>query len=394
MTRIANIYTALLMLYYLQGTLYSSGSSLSRAFLIMILFVSLYFFIRANTKYSLPRPMRILTILVLVFSLYGIFPIIFGVGNVARSVEPSQFLKTIYLSLLPCYAYYCFFKEGRMTEEQIRKWFVVFLLVALASYYYNRANLIAYFAEEGNYVEDITNNEGYTILSLICLLPLFSRKPFLQFGFLAICLLYVLMGFKRGAILAGALSTVWMLYHTIKQPGDSKQKGRKLLVLFFSIVVILGSVYVFKYLVSNNLYFNTRMENTIEGNSSHRDEYFSFLINYFFNGQDALHFLFGNGCYGTLIVFINGAHNDWLEIAIDHGLVFLLVYFAYWISLISMLIKGNKRSTPTIMLGVFIIVYFMKTLYSMSYNTVTPYASIAYAYAMVYYEYATIKKYD
>ena len=99
-----------------------------------------------------------------------------------------------------------------------------------------------------------------------------------------------------------------------------------------------------------------------------------------------MRFLFGNGAYGTIQLYFNYAHNDWLEIAIDNGLIVLILYAAFWISLIAMLFKGKRGTTTTLMLGMFIIIYFIRTMISMSYNSISLYAACALGYALAYYE--------
>lgn len=375
------------MLYYSQGALYDEGSLLSRVLLVFILLISLYFFAYANQHYKLPKPLKILTFLVIVFSIYGIIPLIVGVGDVRVAIQPFQFIKFIYLSLLPIYTFYVFWQKKWITETTIRLWFFVFWAVAIAGFYYSNKNMLAAAISAGSSAEEFTNNEGYTVLSLICLLPLFNKRPILQYVLLSVCMAYVLMGFKRGAMLAAVPCLFWFVMQTFKTDNHNKSKiFRQLVRLLLVVALVFGVVYGVQYLLHESDYFNYRMDQTASGESSGRDVYYTFFLNHILNDSNIVEILFGNGAYGTAIVFGDGAHNDWFEIMIDNGIIILVVYLSFWISLFVMLFKGNRSSMATTMLGLFVLLYFMKTFYSMSYNTVTPYAACALAYALANYE--------
>lgn len=386
MKKFANIYIGMLVLYYAQGAFYSVGSLFSRLLLVIVLLISIYYFIYANSHYSLPQPLKILSFLVLVFTVYGIIPIVTGTSNLSRSIPPFLYIKNLYLSLLPIYVFYVFWRKEWVDETAIRRWFLVFLAVAVAGFYNNNIEALEEARALGSSREEFTNNQSYTILSLICLLPLFYKKSFVQYSLLAIIMFYVVIGFKRGAILAGAVCLVWFIMQSFKTENTTKVSFRRVFRLILVVGIVLSAIYLFQYLLDTSDYFITRIERTREGDSSGRDELFSVLFYHFINETSVIKFLFGNGAYGTLEVVGNGAHNDWLEIAIDNGFVFLVVYLVYWIKMFSMLFKGDRLSISTTMMGLFVIIYFMKTLFSMSINSTTPYAACALAYAMVNYQ--------
>lgn len=380
---IPNIYISLWIVYSLQGTLYTSGGMISRLLLVVLMLVSLYYFCYANLKYKLPTPLRILSILVIAWSFYGVFPILFGTGRTAFPVLSYSYLRAIYISLLPIYCFYVFFKQRSLDEKNIKVWFFFFLVTATFNYFRYQTNALTDSSDE-----EITNNVGYVFLSLLPLLPLFGRKPIIQYGLLAICFYFILVGFKRGAILIGVLCAGWMISRTLrsKQLGGRKLSRRRFLLILMVFVTIGLGVYLIRDLLASSDYFKYRLEMTLEGSSSRRDLLYTFFFNHFIHETNLMRFLFGNGAYGTIQLYFNYAHNDWLEIAIDNGLIVLILYAAFWISLIAMLFKGKRGTTTTLMLGMFIIIYFIRTMISMSYNSITLYAACALGYALAYYE--------
>ena len=385
------------LLYNLQGFLIPVGGMTSRTLLLLILVISLYYFVFANFRLKLPKPLKILSILVAIFTLYGLEPILFGTGDLAFKVAPFGYLKTILISLLPIYAFYVFFNQGWLSEKGIMRWTVVFVAVAIGQYYIGRQQLMERIIEAGSNREEFTNNAGYILVSVLPLLTLFWRKPFFQYVLLGVCMLYVLMGFKRGAILSGALCSIWLIFNSFSaESGSYRSGGRQMFARFLlTVIIIAGAVYAVQRVMMTSDYFNYRVQQTVEGDSSLRDINYNFFWNHFISETSPLRFLFGYGANGTLKIWSNYAHNDWLEIAINNGLFVLLIYAYYWISLIRMFFKGNRRSVHVIMLGMFIIIYFIRSIFSMSYGDITIYAASALAYAMVNYESkngVTIKK--
>lgn len=349
--------------------------------------MSLYFWVYAMNRIAMPKPLRILSVMLVIWTAYGLWPIMFGMEKMTIMPQAFSALKWQYLSLLPIFSFYVFVRKGWLTEQMLTRWFFAFLIVAIANYYKYQNQLLE--MDLTGRLEGITNNSGYIVLSLFPLLPLFWRKPILQYSLLAVIMLYVLMALKRGAILAGVFCSVWMIVKTLRERGrvDSKTARRKIIRLLLSIGFVVFVVYAVQNMFLSNEYFRYRYDSTLEGASSDRDIIYGQLLRHFFNESNVISFLFGNGAYGTVKVVGTFAHNDWLEIAIDNGVIFLIIYLIYWISLVKMLLKGEKSSATTLMLGLFIIIYFLKTLFSMSYNDLTPYAACALGYAMAKYEY-------
>lgn len=338
------------------------------------------------SRFNMPRPLKTLSVMLVIWTAYGLWPIMFGVEQMAVTPQAFSSLKWQYLSLLPVFSFYVFVRNNWLTERMITRWFFAFLLVSIANYYKYQNQLLA--VDTTGRLEGITNNSGYIVLSLFPLLPLFWRKPILQYSLLTIIMLYVLLAFKRGAILIGGVCSVWMVVNTLrdKRSVDSKTVRKQVLRLLLSIAFIMMVVYFIQNLLLSNDYFNYRFNSTLEGGSSNRDVIYKQLLHHLFYESNIVNFMFGNGAYGTLKIAGAFAHNDWLEIAIDNGVFFLVLYFVYWISLVKMLINGKKTSSTTLILGLFVVIYFFRTIFSMSYNDLTPYAACALGYAMAKFE--------
>ena len=104
---------------------------------------------------------------------------------------------------------------------------------------------------------------------------------------------------------------------------DEKQKWKGYLLSFVSIaaVVFLG----YRYYLDNE-YLQYRLEVAAQGNISGRDIIYSNIWNSWLN-SNSFHFLFGYG-FAASIKITGGsfAHNDWLEILSNFGLLGVIIF--------------------------------------------------------------------
>ena len=94
-----------------------------------------------------------------------------------------------------------------------------------------------------------------------------------------------------------------------------------------------------------------------------------------------MHFLLGRGANGTLEIYYNYAHNDWLEIAVNQGLLGVIIYFVYWKNMYATWKNATNVDAKAI-IAMAIIVYFAKTLFSMSYGDMTYVFTSVLGYAL------------
>ena len=118
---------------------------------------------------------------------------------------------------------------------------------------------------------------------------------------------------------------------------------------------------------SNDFFFNRVME-TKEGKSSERDNIYGFFLNYFFSADNGFNFIWGNGAYGTTKIYGTEAHNDWLEVAIDFGIVGLILFMSFWLSIYKNIRYSKKYISTALFSAVVMCVIFIfsRTFFSMS----------------------------
>jgi hypothetical protein len=242
-----------------------------------------------------------------------------------------------------------------------------------------RDERLAAAAAKGMVMDEITNNSGYLFLSLFPLLPLWNRRPLLQYLLWGVCMAFVLFSVKRGAIMIAAVCSVWLVLKAFSSHQRTREKLWRLLLT--GLLVVVAIRFVQEFIQSSQL-FMVRLEELLAGNSSGRDTIYRQYARFFFDQTGMLPLLFGNGADATLRLFGRLAHNDWLEIGIDNGMLMVALYLVYWVSLFAASRRAKGNNTCHMMLGLFLIIYFLRTIFSMSYNDVSFFSASAMGFAL------------
>ena len=188
---------------------------------------------------------------------------------------------------------------------------------------------------------------------------------------------FTVLSIKRGAILVSSLAFIYMLLFALKNSSPSKKIAT--LVLFIALVGY-GSI-VIERMYENSVVFQHRVEHTLEGRTSGRDEIAENLLNIYLN-SNILHLLFGYGADGTLKVG-NYAHNDWLEMLFDQGVLGFVAYFIFWISVFRLWRREMiKKSDLGLFIGLIFICSFTKTLFSMWYSMANIFITMPLGYCL------------
>ena len=378
----ANLYILGWCLYTSQSIFLPKGTIFSQLLLIFLLLSSLYYVFIANTRYKalLPKYFWGLNALVLMFTVYGVFLMIGGYNPLDYAIKVNSFnyLKTIYISLLPIYAFFVFFKEKTITEKMVYIWIFVFFVMATATYFENQKKMMLAALINGSKAEEFTNNIGYSFLVLLSACTFLYKKPIIQYIAIGYCLVFLVMAMKRGAIIIGIICLIWLLWNNLK----IAQIKTKISIILLSVILLFAGYQFIQRKMGQSIIFQKRIIDTLEGNSSHRDELYTVFANYFLDEATPLQFIFGSGANATLTISYNYAHNDWLEIAVNQGLFGILVYMFYWILFTRESFSKSYAKYPKLAMQVLFLIYFMRTLVSMSYGGMSVYATFILGYCL------------
>lgn len=357
------------------------GTMLTQLLLAFIMLVSIYYTINANIRYKLPLYFKGLNLLLIMFTVYAILYIVSPKQHIITEsfmylkVVKIEYLKTIYMSLLPIYPFYVFSKQNKITERKIR--FLSFILVVIAIFVYYDA-LIKLRLENLNGQMEFTNNMGYRFVALLPMLFFWRKKMLIQYSMAIIIMAFIVMSMKRGAILIGVVCLCYFVFQNIKL-----SKGvRKYLVLSLVIIVIILGCYFVGYMLATSEYFQLRLQQTLEGNASNRQDMYPKMWDYFWNQADFSRFLVGGGVNTTIEVVGNFAHNDWFEIAINQGLLGFIIYIIYWSRFYKTYkcVNDVQLLKPTIY--VVMIICLMSSVFSMSYSSMNIATTLSLGYCL------------
>ena len=92
--------------------------------------------------------------------------------------------------------------------------------------------------------------------------------------------------------------------------------------------------------------------------------------------------MIGHGADGTIRLGDNYAHNDWLEIGVNQGLLGIGVFTVFWLSLKKFWKSAKSYNTLFIAVGMFFVVNFSRTFFSMSINDMKIFCTCVLGYAM------------
>ena len=259
---------------------------------------------------------------------------------------------------------YFYFSKKKILKDHF---FVValplFTLLYIQSYFYHFNQILLLRNNSDLEIGKVTNNVGYGFVGLLPFLP-FIRKKIFRLFFYCIILAFTLYSAKRGAIIILAFSSLILLKDLFKEIKVSKYK-----YFFYVLVLVLlweGGSLLNKFFMEN-LEVSNRFVELAEGNSSGRDSLFTNLINKFLETNSLFIYLFGSGLGATIIFVGKAAHNDWIELLVNNGVVGLVLLFSYYGAILKMVLNKCFEQNRMYLLICFFILA-IKTLFSMSFT--------------------------
>lgn len=367
-------------LYYLPSIFYLSCwvilAFLPYVFFAKPIYVALLFYFTGTGLYysfyslfnlKLPIYFKFLFAFVFLLCIYGFFLVFVGdvvfrqaTGEYVEKHHYILWLVTSLLSSVPVYVFTC---KGLISEKQMKILFFIFFVSCIYAYYGSLKFQMMYFAMVEPTKEEFTITCVYSFLSILPLVILFKNKILLQFVLIAVMFVYCVLGAKRGPVILGGISSILLILSMFPR-SDMKKK-----VLIASVtVVFLFSIYAFMmHQMETSPYFAMRVDQTLNGYTSGRDDYAKKIYDFYMNSTTTTQFFIGMGAQSTLSVNESYAHNDWLGIALEQGLLGFVLYLLYWMGFVYTWIKSKKNYDSFVVIGLLFFIGFGKTLFSMYY---------------------------
>lgn len=271
----------------------------------------------------------------------------------------TQIGNTLYSMLSLSYFYYLT-RLNLISKNFIHFFTIIFVLSGIYVYYYFEARMFVSYGLGTD--AELTNNFSTFFL---CILPMIflSSNKWIKFVTLCICLYFIVISAKRGNIIAAAIPMLLLIPHFIKQ---SKKLHTKVIAIIALAVVGYNAYHIFE----KNDYIAQRFEQLQEGNSSGRDVIYAESWQLWSQSGNLHNFVFGYGTDGTVhnLSMHKRAHNDWLEILVDYGLIGAISYMIIFIVLTTYIWQNRKNKDYLPLLISIAIIWITKSMYSMGFQ--------------------------
>lgn len=329
----ANFYLIAIILYISQGILFE-GTWFTFLSGIYLLGTNMYCLLRSFASKDKGIFRLIFCFVLWVLLLWIISPKSYRFHLMSMTVPTVYMVQYTIIVCTSVFSFY-FFTTNKCIEIYKLKLFA--LSIGLI-YIYNILNYDVYDNGVGTYDFSIVNNKSYSLVALFPVLSVFWNKKLLMILLMTASLFLVVFCLKRGAIIIVTILYVSSIYYVYLQEKGRGLKGRLLLfVLFLLVLSIVTTLY---WVYNSNDFLQDRIEETLEGSSSGRDIIYMQIWDAWLN-SDFLLMMIGHGPISTLSASINYAHNDWLEILYDFGIIGLVLYIGICMRIFVFFRKSN-----------------------------------------------------
>ena len=318
-------------------------------------------------------------ILLLIFSVYCLFaPDLYYSSFNQEWIGTFGNLKLEWFTLGSVFPAIYYAHKGFISERLLSWTLPVLVTIGVASYYFQLSFLI-----NKNGIDAMNvNNMGYLLATVMVYLPLIKNK-ILSLILLVICVTLSLLSLKRGAMLIAMTCMMIIFFYWTYTVSEKKKFLRLILFILFYLI----GLYFINDLYHNSDLIQARLENTVSTGA--RGEIWNKLIDAQLTGP-FYNFVFGNGFIATISKAGNYAHNEWLEIFYDYGIMGLFIYFMFYVCIIKAFfyckehMKGHLHITIYALL---IISLFLKSVFSMFIDgaeSVAPIVLLSYLMVVTY----------
>lgn len=349
----------------MQGFLYTSGSIISQGILLVILAVGCMCFIFTLLHKNIPVSAVMFALFFLMLSLtYVVSPKIqYGWKYEAIGVVSTfgQFKNASAFSLLFFIGYYSGVRQN-VSRKTISAVFFMLLVTAVIMFFHSKGRLLLELNREA-----VTVNAAYKFVVLIPFLPLvmsYLKNGYVRMGIIVAMISLIIMGSKRGAILCMLASSVFILYYYLRHTRLSVQR-----IITILLVVLLGGAFIF-YSIEQNEYLTGRLEKMDESGIGTRNIAYLELWKHWCLESSNFAYFFGNGTSASISVWGNYAHNDWLELLTDNGLLGVVMYLSVFLSFFLLIRRSLLPLDCKLSMYLCLLIWFLQTCFSMGYTDV------------------------
>ena len=284
-------------------------------------------------------------------------------GDMSNSHHISMF-KGILVMSLSFYPFYFLSRMNKLKKEHLIKLFWMLLAVYILQFYKNESAI-----QINENSDNIVNNVSYLFVSLIPFIFLLNNKRLIGWAIMLLIMIFVIQGAKRGALITSVIGMALFFYYKI----NNVEKSKRIKTFIFSALAFLTVSYYSYVKFINNTFFTNRMVALSEGNNGGRDDIYNMIFNSWVTSSNLFNFnfIFGFGFAGSQkLVGGSYAHNDWLELISNLGLIGLCLYLYLFYVVIRIIMNNDFGADKRILFLTVTIIWFVISLGSMWYTNI------------------------
>ena len=353
---IRNFLFVLFGLYFAQGWLYESGSFLSQICIVIIILISGIYLVK-----SLLIQDRI-NILFIAWTFFICINLIcFIVSPDFADGRPRDAIKNTMGCMLPFYAFYYFARTGSLKARYLILFSLLILPIIIVQYYINLDHFMVEYDLEA---DEVVNNTAYSFVALIPYVFLLKRQKLLSWGLMLVIIVFVLQGSKRGAIIAAFIGLFMFIYYQLKV---TPKNHRVFDYLSIAVLIVILGFFIYR-MSSSNEFMLKRLTLMLEGDTSGREYLYSSIWNNWLNSNNFINLLFGYGLAGSVKLAGGLAHNDWLEVLSNFGVVGFFAYGFLFYAALKTILQSGWMPEKKLLMATMVAIWFFITLVSMWYT--------------------------
>ena len=310
-------YSTMSILTNEHDSIYTAEDPILLKLFVGLLFVSVAFYIVLNIRHvHINKIGRVLLFLSCYMAIWKVIELPITVGLLSYFYQPMQNLLVILMFIFA----YTISSKSKELLEFFATGMIVAMLITVFFYYKNWT-----FANE---VDEAHLGTSYYVLFLLPTLLLTPQK-WLRYVGLIITGLVLFSSFKRGGLVAFVLAIVAYLF--VNEVLVERKFTR--LLVFLIAMIALFIILIFLDNAMGNI-ISERILNIREDGGSGRDQVWATTWN-MIKTSNSEHLIYGHGCNGVLKNSPLGisAHNDFLEIMYNYGIVGFIPYLILHIQL-------------------------------------------------------------
>lgn len=336
-------YSAMSMLATEHDSIYAAEDPLLLKLLVGVLFMMTMFYIVINfNQFQLGKIGRILLFMSFYMAIMRVVGLPLTAGMLSYIYQP---MKDLLIVMLFISGYIISSKSKELYDFYTKGIFVALLITAL--YYYKNWT----FANEVDQAHLGTAYYTLFILPTILLAP----NKWIKYIAIAITGAVIISSFKRGGLIALVIGLVAYLF--VKEVLFEKKFTK--LVLFLMIIAILFVVLIYIDNAMGNI-ISQRIHNIQEDDGSGRVQVWETTWKMICLSKEE-HLLFGHGHNAVLrdSILSLSAHNDFMEILYNYGIICFIPYIYLHIRLIQQMFTAIKSNDSRAMTMAFTYVIFI-----------------------------------